>query len=30
MNKFFTARVMRHWHRLPKEAVTVSSLYVFQ
>jgi len=27
---FFTMRVVRHWHRLPREAVDVPSLQVFQ
>ena len=29
MNKFFTVRV-RHWHRLPREAMDAPSLEVFK
>jgi len=29
-NKFFTLRVVRPWHRLPREAVAAPSLAVFQ
>ncbi|KFQ36834.1 hypothetical protein N332_05429, partial [Mesitornis unicolor] len=28
--KFFTVRVMRHWHRLPREAMDAPSLEVFK
>ncbi|KFV41602.1 hypothetical protein N341_10464, partial [Tyto alba] len=28
--KFFTVRVMRHWHRLPREAVAAPSLEGFK
>jgi len=29
-NKFFALRVMRHWHRLPREAVAAPSLETFK
>ena len=29
-NKFFTVRVVRPWHRLPREAVAAPSLEVFK
>jgi len=29
MKKFFAQRVVRHWHRLPRETVDAQSLEVF-
>jgi len=28
--KFFTMSMVRHWHRLPREAMSTPSLYVFK
>jgi len=30
MNRFFTMRVVKHWHRLPREVVEAPSLEPFQ
>jgi len=30
MKKFFIQRVVRHWHRLPREAVDAPSLEMFK
>jgi len=30
MGKFFTKRMFRYWHRLPREAVDAPSLAVFK